>query len=109
MTSMMASMIVAAGLMFSNVAVASVEEAIELLDKNNCRGCHKVDGKMVGPCYTKVATKYKDNPYAMSILAYKDTNGGKGVWGRMPMPENTNITNPREIKVMLDYIMSFAQ
>ncbi|MBK7278745.1 MAG: c-type cytochrome [Betaproteobacteria bacterium] len=53
-----------------------------------CFACHTVDKKLVGPSYKDVAAKYKGQADAVAKLTEKSRNGGKGVWGQIPMPPN---------------------
>ncbi|MEE1869228.1 SorB family sulfite dehydrogenase c-type cytochrome subunit [Pseudomonas auratipiscis] len=65
--------------------VANVD-ATALLQKNACLSCHAVDHKVVGPAYHQVATKYANDPQAMTKLAASIQQGGSGKWGQTPMP-----------------------
>ena len=57
----------------------------KLMEKNDCKSCHMIDKKSIGPMYTDVAKKYKDNPKAIDYLTGKIINGGAGVWGDVAM------------------------
>lgn len=85
------------------------EEAIQLLKKNNCLGCHKVEGKKVGPSYMDVAQRYKTVANAEVLLAEKIAHGGNGAWGTMPMPANYPRVQLHDIKIMVTYILSLAK
>jgi|GEM_PF-5318203 len=43
-------------LLATNVAFA--DEALMLLKKNNCGGCHSINQNLVGPSFEKIATEY---------------------------------------------------
>lgn len=90
----------AAGLMVS--ANATADEA--LAKAKNCFTCHSADKKIVGPAYKDVAAKYKGDAKAVDMLATKIKNGGKGVWGPIPMPPN-NVT-PEEAKKLATWVLS---
>lgn len=51
-----------------------------------CTACHASDKKMIGPAYNDVAAKYKGQADAADLLMKKVRDGGKGVWGPIPMP-----------------------
>lgn len=101
MKSVIVSMIAAAGLMVAGSAFA--DDA--LLKKGNCMGCHKMEGKLVGPGFKEVAAKYKGDATAAAKLETKITKGGSGAWGTMPMPAMTNV-KPEDVKAMVAYIMT---
>lgn len=104
MKSVIVSMIAAAGLMVAGSAFANDA----LLKKGNCMGCHKMEGKLVGPGFKEVAAKYKGDAGAAAKLETKIAKGGAGVWGTMPMPAMNNV-KPEDIKAMTAYILSMAK
>jgi len=104
MKSVIVSMIAAAGLMVAGSAFA--DDA--LLKKSNCMGCHKMEGKLVGPGFKEVAAKYKGDAGAAAKLETKIAKGGAGVWGTMPMPAMNNV-KPEDIKKMVAHILTMAK
>jgi cytochrome c len=74
----------AAGLMFAGGAMAT--DMPDLAKKNGCSACHSIDKKMVGPAWMDVSKKYKGDAEAQAKLIAKVSNGGGGVWGKVPMP-----------------------
>ena len=104
MKSVIVSMFVAAGLMVAGSAVA--DEA--MLKKGNCMGCHKMDGKSMGPGFKQVAEKYKGDAAAQATLEAKVAKGGKGVWGSMAMPPMSAV-KPEDIKTMVTFILAQAK
>jgi cytochrome c len=66
--------------------------SLELAQKNNCLACHSVDKKVVGPAYKDVASKYASKKDAAPYLVSKIKNGSTGVWGQIPMPPNTQVS-----------------
>lgn len=71
----------------------------ELAKKNNCMACHQAERKVVGPAYKEIADKYRNQAGATDYLAKKIRSGGKGVWGQMPMPAQSHVSeaNSQEI------------
>lgn len=67
---------------FAGPATAS----LELADKSGCTSCHAVDQRKMGPDFREVAKKFQDDPQAFALLREKVRQGGRGVWGRAPMP-----------------------
>ena len=89
----------------SNVAAAPVFANQDLAQKKNCMACHAVDKKLVGPAYKDVAAKYAGQKDAVDKLAQKVVKGGAGVWGQVPMPANTQVSDT-EAKQIVSWILS---
>lgn len=104
MKSVIVGMFVAAGLLVAGSSFA--DEA--LLKKSNCMGCHKIDGKSMGPGFKQVAEKYKGDAAAQATLEAKVASGGKGVWGSMAMPPMKAV-KAEDIKTNVAYILSLAK
>lgn len=66
---------------------------LQLAQSKNCMACHGVDKKVIGPSFKDVAAKYKDTKGAVDLLAGKIIKGGSGVWGPVPMPANTQVSD----------------
>lgn len=84
-------------------APAIADEA--LAKSKNCMACHAVDKKLVGPAYKDVAKKYAGNAKAADMLATKVIKGGSGVWGAIPMPANTQVSEA-EAKKLVAWVLS---
>jgi cytochrome c len=89
----------------STVAAAPVFASQDLAQKKNCMACHAVDKKLVGPAYKDVAAKYAGQKDAVDKLAQKVVKGGAGVWGQVPMPANTQVSDA-EAKQIVSWILS---
>ena len=76
-----------------------------LATAKNCMACHAVDKKLVGPSYKDVAAKYANDKSAVDKLAVKIVKGGSGVWGPVPMPANTQVSEA-EAKRLSAWILS---
>jgi cytochrome c len=73
-----------------------------LATAKNCMACHAVDKKMVGPSYKDVAVKYSGDAEAVKKLAatiQKGSTPGKGNWGPVPMPANTQVSEADAAKL----------
>jgi cytochrome c len=70
-----------------------------LATSKNCMTCHAIDKKIVGPAYKDVATKYVGDKSAVDKLATKIQKGGAGVWGPVPMPANTLVSDTEAKKL----------
>lgn len=77
----------------------------QLIAASDCLGCHKEQGKLVGPSYAEVAKKYENTPENVTMLAGKIINGGKGVWGEIPMTAHPQI-NQQDAEEMVKYILT---
>jgi cytochrome c len=78
---------------------------LELAQKKACLACHSVDNKIVGPAYKDVAKKYRGQKGIEAKLAEKVRKGGKGAWGEVPMPANTQVSEA-EAKQLVSWILS---
>jgi len=84
-------------------APASADEA--LAAKSGCLACHAVDKKVVGPSYKEVANKYRGDKAAAAKLEKKVKEGGVGVWGQIPMPPNSQVSDA-DIKKLVAWVLS---
>jgi len=64
----------------------------KLARARNCYACHQVEGKLVGPAWRDVATRYARDPEAEARLARKIREGGAGAWGVVAMAPNPAVT-----------------
>jgi cytochrome c len=101
---LIASVLIAAGVMVSAPAMASMD----LAKKSNCMSCHQVDKKLVGPSYQDVAKKYAGKADAQKMLAEKVKKGGKGAWGEVPMPPNAAVKDA-DIDTLVKWILAGAK
>jgi cytochrome c len=86
----------------SNLNFAVGKRLIELSD---CKSCHAMDKKSIGPSYTDVAKKYQTNGDNIKYLANKIQKGGGGVWGEQAMAPHPLI-NESDAKKIADYILT---
>jgi cytochrome c len=93
-------------LLLSLAGVATPAAAdLALATSKNCMSCHAVDRKVLGPSFKDVAAKYKDNKGAADLLATKIIKGGAGVWGPVPMPANTQVSEA-DAKKLAAWVLS---
>lgn len=88
----------------ANLGVATGKR---LMDLSDCKACHDVVKKSIGPAYRDVAKKYKGARDIESRLADKIINGGGGVWGEQAMSAHPQIKK-EEAKEIVKYIMSLG-
>ncbi|MBD2699274.1 ThuA domain-containing protein [Spirosoma sp. BT702] len=77
-----------------------------LIDLSDCKACHTVDQKSIGPAYMDVAKKYKGTG-SESKLIRKIITGGGGVWGEQAMSAHPQLKES-EVADMVSYILSLA-
>ena len=73
----------------------------------DCKGCHKVDEKSVGPAFTAVSQRYQKDPKAPDYLAQKVIKGGSGAWGQVAMAAHPDL-KPDDAKQIISWILSLA-
>lgn len=94
-------------LLLASGAAHAVDEAaaIELAKNNGCLSCHSAKEKIVGPAYSTVADKYRDDKDAVANLVQSIQYGSKGKWGRIPMPAHPGM-NAADIKTLAQWVMT---
>jgi cytochrome c551/c552 len=90
----------------THVAAAPVDAptARALLERNKCYLCHADNEPKTGPAYVDVATRYRGDPRAASMLIATVKRGahGAGPWHMPPHPELSDA----DTKLMVRYILS---
>ncbi|MFK7925193.1 MAG: PQQ-dependent sugar dehydrogenase, partial [Bacteroidia bacterium] len=79
-----------------------------LVSNSDCRACHQMEEKSVGPSYQAIAAKYEMNDPIVSQLANKIINGGNGVWGDAMMSAHPQLSGG-EAEKMARYILSLDE
>lgn len=87
-------------------AAAGKHEGLALIEGADCLTCHKMDTKLVGPSYQEVADKYTEAD--VDHLATKIIDGGKGVWGEIPMTPHAGMSK-ENAKKMVEYILTLKK
>lgn len=78
-----------------------------LMNKYDCKSCHVINKKSIGPSYIDVARRYKGKEGAVEMLAQKIIKGGVGVWGDHAMSAHPNLS-VADAKNIVEYILSTA-
>ena len=76
-----------------------------LAKASGCLACHTVDKKLIGPSYKDIANKYRNDKGAQANLEKKVKEGGKGVWGDIPMTPNAHVKDA-DIKTIVAWILT---
>lgn len=86
-------------------AEAAASKGAALIEQKDCKTCHKVDMKLVGPAYKDVAAKYEATEANIDTLAHKVIAGGSGHWGEVAMTPHPDLSQD-DAKEMVKYILS---
>lgn len=89
-------------------ATADVSAGKGLIEKSDCRTCHKDNEKLIGPAYADVAKKYENTSANVAMLAKKVIEGGKGNWGEIPMTAHPQLSQA-DAESMVSYILSLKK
>jgi len=87
-------------------AFASMGE--RMMNKSDCKSCHMIDKKSVGPSYQDVAKKYKGDSKALEYLSKKVIAGGGGIWGDHMMAAHPQISQA-EANIIVEYILNINE
>jgi len=72
----------------------------------DCKACHDVSTKIVGPAWRDVGMKYKGQKVRAELID-KIKKGGKGVWGDVPMVPHPNVSD-EILGKLVDFEMSLG-
>ncbi|WP_423149371.1 ThuA domain-containing protein [Rubrolithibacter danxiaensis] len=78
-----------------------------LMAKSDCKACHQLNGKSVGPAFMLVSKRYQNDSKAVNRLANKIITGGGGVWGEHAMSAHPQLSKD-EASDMVKYILSLT-
>lgn len=89
---------------------ASTQYAVaqSLIVKSDCRVCHQIETKSVGPAFTAIAAKYKGDAGIVEKLVTKIRQGGVGVWGEVAMPGHPAMSTA-DAASLVNYILHIDQ
>ena len=76
-----------------------------LVKASDCKTCHHLVNKIIGPSHTDVAKKYEFNKANVDLLAQKIIKGGVGAWGEVPMSPHADISQA-DAEKMARYVLS---
>jgi cytochrome c len=72
----------------------------ELYKTKNCFACHRIDRNHLAPTFKNIAAKYADDKGAEERLVRKIREGGVGVWGQVPMPAQTQVSEAEALTLV---------
>ncbi len=82
-----------------------IAQGESLVKASDCKTCHHVANKIIGPSHTDVAKKYEFTTTNVAYLAGRIINGGAGVWGEIPMTAHTDLSQA-DAEKMARYVLS---
>lgn len=88
----------------------AAQASLELADKAGCTSCHALDQRKMGPAFREVAKKYQADTQAFAQLRDKVRQGGRGVWGRAPMPPyGPDKISDADLDAVLRWVLDLAK
>jgi cytochrome c len=78
-----------------------------LISKSDCKSCHMLDKKSVGPSYLDIAQRYAKDQSGQKRIATKIITGGAGVWGDHAMSAHPQLSQ-QDAELMVQYIISLV-
>jgi cytochrome c len=84
------------------------ETGKRLIELSDCKACHSVDKKSIGPAYIEVAKRYERERNSLKTLTDKVIKGGGGNWGEKAMAAHPQ-HKPEEVEEMVKYILSLSR
>jgi len=88
-------------------ATALYASGKKLIEASDCKGCHSIAKKSIGPAYVDVAKKYTGDQSAVERLTKKVIAGGSGVWGETAMAAHPQLSTA-DAADMVKYILNIA-
>lgn len=82
-----------------------IKQGQTLVDASDCKTCHHLTNKIVGPAHQEVAKKYEFTQGNVAYLAGKIMKGGSGVWGEIPMIAHPDLSQADAEKMAM-YVLS---
>lgn len=108
-TSLLAGLLGVLPLTVSASEGLTFEQGNQLMREKMCLGCHQVDKKRVGPAFVDIANRYGgDREAALPMLVNSIKNGGRGKWGAVPMPAQTQVSD-EQAQDLAVFILSLQQ
>jgi cytochrome c len=77
----------------------------KLMQDSDCKACHSINAKSVGPTYVDIASRYTNEKANIEKLASKIISGGSGVWGENVMSAHPQLS-VEQAQEMVTFILS---
>jgi cytochrome c len=85
----------------------NVKRGAALIAARDCKTCHTINQKNIGPSYQMIADKYGNNDAMADELSLKIIKGGSGRWGQVVMPPHNDVST-EDARDMARYILSLS-
>ena len=69
----------------------------EFYKTKKCFACHRIGRNTLGPSFKNIAAKYAGDASAEVTLAKKIREGTVGVWGQVPMPPQSQVSEEESL------------
>ncbi|MCC8426304.1 PQQ-dependent sugar dehydrogenase [Mucilaginibacter sp. UR6-11] len=79
-----------------------------LMAKSDCKACHQIYTRVLGPPFIEVAKRYAGNKKAVDMLAVKIIKGGGGVWGEHAMSAHPQLSKD-DASEIVKYILTLNE
>ncbi len=79
-----------------------------LIEANDCKACHQLNKKSVGPSYLDVSKKYAGKQGSLETLTKKIIEGGGGNWGTEHVMAAHPQLGKQDVQEMVKYIFSLT-
>ena len=92
-------------------AISTVESGSigkTLMNASDCKACHTVDKKAVGPSFTDISKKYAGREGSLQLLTKKIIEGGGGTWGTVHVMAAHPQLAKQDVNEMVKYIFSLS-
>lgn len=87
---------------------ANFSVGAKLIASSDCKACHQLNAKAVGPAFVEVSKKYRNQKNIVGRLANKIITGGGGVWGEHAMNAHPQLST-EEASEIVQYILSLSK
>lgn len=89
----------------SHESVTAAEPDLYLIKNSDCKSCHAMDEKSIGPSYLAIANRYTKDSVTIKKIASKIISGGGGAWGEHAMSAHPQLSQQQAIE-MSSFILS---
>jgi len=72
----------------------------KLLNDSDCRSCHAIDRKVVGPSYSEIASRYATDANAAEKLVRSIREGASGNWGNFRMTPHPDLKDEQLAEIV---------
>jgi len=90
----------------SHEVVTAAQPDFALINNSDCKACHSMSQKSVGPSYLAIADRYKADPATIRKLASKIIQGGSGSWSDTHAMSAHPQLSEGDAEQMVKYILS---